>query len=45
MDVIAIISCCRAWIAAVVVAFAGPSLDDLRRSARSWSAQVWFPAA
>jgi hypothetical protein len=44
MDVIVIISRCRAWIAAVVVVFAGPSLDDLRRSARSWSAQAWLPA-
>jgi hypothetical protein len=33
-----VIGRCRAWIAAVVAAVVGPSLEDLRRSARSWSA-------
>jgi hypothetical protein len=42
---IVIITCFLACLAVALAVFAGPSLDDLRRTARSWSAVGVRPAA
>jgi hypothetical protein len=39
LDVIAMLDRCRSWVRVFVASF-GPTLEDLRRSARSWSAQA-----
>jgi hypothetical protein len=44
LDVSAMVDRCRARLRVFVASFGGPTLDDLRRSARSWSARaVTFP--